>query len=78
MGFIRFVSEDEAAGNLAELYDADRKAMGYVPGYTRAMSLHPEANAAWRQLSTAIRATMRLRRYELVTYAAARALRCRY
>ncbi len=76
--FIETVDEIEATGLLKDLYDADRQANGYVPNYTQAMSLHPEVNAAWRELSKAIRSKMRLRRYELVTYAAARALGCRY
>jgi len=33
---------------------------------------------AWRNLQNAVRAKMRLRRYELVTFAAADALRCTY
>ncbi len=76
--YIETVDEIDATGLLKDLYDADRQANGYVPNYTQAMSLHPEVNAAWRELSKAIRSKMRLRRYELVTYAAARALGCRY
>jgi hypothetical protein len=76
--YIKSVSEEAATGKLQELYAADRQALGYVPHYTEAMSLHPEVAAAWRQLSAAIRSTMRLRRYELVTYAAALALKCTY
>lgn len=78
MTYIETVAEAEASGKLRELYDADLKALGYVPHYTEAMSLQPEVNAAWRQLSAAVRATMRLRQYELVTYAAALSLRCIY
>ena len=78
MAYIETVGEVEAIGKTKELYDADRQAMGYVPNHTQAMSLHPEVNAAWRQLAQAIRSKMRLRRYELVTYAAALALKCRY
>lgn len=78
MCYVETVSETDATGLLKDLYDADRQANGYVPNHTQAMSLHPEVNAAWRELSKAIRSKMRLRRYELVTYAAARALGCRY
>jgi hypothetical protein len=78
MAYIETVPETDATGKLRELYDDDRRALGYVPNYTRAMSLHPEVNAAWRQLAQAIRSKMRLRRYELVTYAAALALKCTY
>ncbi len=78
MAFIQTVPESDATGKLSELYIADRQTYGYLPNFTQAMSLHPEVNAAWRQLSQAIRSTMRLRRYELVTFAAALALECRY
>jgi hypothetical protein len=78
MTYIQTVSEADAAGRLREIYDDDMKGLGYVPNYAKAMSLRAEVIAAWRQLSLAIRSQMRLRRYELVTYAAALALKCRY
>jgi hypothetical protein len=78
MAYIETVSEADAAGTLATIYDDDLKSMGYVPNYAQAMSLRPEVIAAWRALSRAIRANLRIRRYELVTYAAALALKCRY
>jgi hypothetical protein len=78
MAYIETVPETDATGKLRELYDDDRQALGYVSNHLQAMSLHPEVNAAWRQLNQAIRSTMRLRRYELVTYAAALALKCTY
>ena len=78
MTHIETVREVDAVGVLRELYNSDLKSEGYVPNYTQAMSLRPEVIAAWRQLSKAIRSSMRLRRYELVTYATALALRCRY
>ena len=78
MAHIETVTEAGAAGKLKELYEADRQANGYVPNYAQAMSLNPDAIAAWRQLSQAIRSKMRLRRYELVTFATALALKCRY
>ncbi len=78
MTYIETVSAADAAGTLREIYDDDLKSMGYVPNYAQAMSLRPDVIAAWRELSRAIRSHMRLRRYELVTYAAALALKCRY
>lgn len=78
MAYIKTVSEADATEKLREIYDDDLKADGYVHHYTKAMSLRPEAIAAWRQLSKAIRSKMRLRPFELVTYAAALALKCRY
>jgi len=78
MAFVRAVPPQEASGLLKELYDADLKALGYVPNYSPASSLRPEALAAWRALIVTIRGKMDLRRYELVTIAAALRLRCSY
>jgi alkylhydroperoxidase family enzyme len=46
--------------------------------YERAFAERPEVYAAWAQLNTSIKAGMDLRRYELVTFAAARRLRSSY
>jgi alkylhydroperoxidase family enzyme len=46
--------------------------------HERAFSDRPEVYAAWAQLNGAIKAGMDLRRYELVTLAAARRLRSSY
>jgi alkylhydroperoxidase family enzyme len=46
--------------------------------YERAFEERPGVFAAWVQLNTAIKANMDLRRYELVTLAAARQLRSSY
>jgi uncharacterized peroxidase-related enzyme len=78
MAYIETVPEDEAGGDVAELYESDRRAMGYVANYTKAFSLRPQVMRAWQGLSASIRSTMDLRRYELVTLAAARRLKSSY
>ena len=78
MTFIEPVPETKATGAVAEMYEADRDAFGYLPNFTRAFSLRPEAYGAWRQLNGAIKAAMDVRRYELATLAAARRLRSSY
>lgn len=78
MAFIRTVPEHEAAGQLKDLYDAAAASMGYVPNYTKVLSLRPEILAAYRALGRAIRTGMDLRRYELVTTVVAARLRCSY
>jgi hypothetical protein len=78
MAFIKTVSEEQAEGLVQELYQAEKKSNGYVPNYTKALSLHPEAYDAWKKLIGAIRSKMRMRRYELVTFATAMALNCTY
>jgi hypothetical protein len=78
MSFIETVAPELAPDRLRDVYNDDLKNLGYVANYTKAMSLRPEVIAAWRNLVAAIRGKMRLRRYELVTIAAASALRCTY
>lgn len=78
MPFIKTVSEDQAASLVQDLYQAAQKSMGYVPNYAKAFSLHPEVYDAWTKLISAIRSKMRLRRYELVTFASAMVLECTY
>ena len=78
MTFIHTVPAEQATDKLQELYVDDLHNLGYIANYTKAMSLRPEVILAWRQLIGTIRSRMRLRRYELVTFAAAAALRCTY
>ena len=47
---------------------------GYIPNYLRVFALRPDAYAGWQQLAGSVRDGMDLRRYELVTLAAARRL----
>jgi len=74
MSILKVPSEGEATGLTAEIYAADVKSMGYVPSHTKTMSLNPEAHVAWESLTKAISSSLGLRRYELVTLAAAQAL----
>ena len=78
MAFVCTVPAGEATGLARQQYDADLKELGYVRNLTSALSLRPEATAAWMNLVKAIRGVMDLRRYELVTLAAARAQRSSY
>lgn len=78
MSFIRTVPQEQADDLLREIYEGDLKSYGYIPGFHQVMSLRPEVIKAWNALIGSIRSHMSLRRYELVTMAAARAMRCRY
>lgn len=78
MSFIYTVPPEKAVGLLKEIYDQDLKEDGYIANDDRALSLRPEAILAWRNLIKTIRSNMDLRRYELVTIAAASRLRCSY
>jgi uncharacterized peroxidase-related enzyme len=78
MTFIKTVPADQATGATAELYAGDEETFGYLPNFTRAFSLRPQAYAAWRGLNGTIKSSMDLRRYELVTVAAASRLQSSY
>ena len=74
MTILSVTHETEATGLTAEIYDADRRTLGYVPSHTKAMSLNPEAFLAWESLTKAISSSLGIRRYELVTLAAAQGI----
>ena len=78
MAYIRTISEDQAESIVKEQYQAALKSNGYVPNYVKAFSIRPEAYAGWLSLIGSVRSKMRLRRYELVTFATAMALECVY
>ncbi|MDQ0094750.1 carboxymuconolactone decarboxylase family protein [Paeniglutamicibacter psychrophenolicus] len=71
MGILQTTSEAEAVGATAAAYAADRAALGYVPSHTKVLALNPEAFEAWKALQSSIAKSMGMRRYELVTLAAA-------
>ncbi|HEY3180579.1 MAG TPA: peroxidase-related enzyme [Casimicrobiaceae bacterium] len=78
MAFIDTVSNGEAVGPVAKLYETDRINLGYVANYTRIFAHRPAVYEAWQKLRAAITESMDPRRYELVTLAAARAVRSSY
>lgn len=78
MAFIRMIPEDQAEGLVHDQYQAALASNGYIPNYIKALSLHSEVYDAWTKLISTIRSKMRMRRYELVTFASAMALECTY
>ncbi len=76
--FIQTISEAKAEGKVRAVYENDQSSLGYVPNHAKVFSLRPDVLEAWRSFQGSIRKNLRLRRYELVTLAAAKALNCRY
>jgi len=76
--FIDAVPEDAATGEVAEYYQQQRAAWGFLPNYAGAFATRPEVAKAWNALNVAVRSGMDRRRFELATIAAARALRSTY
>jgi uncharacterized peroxidase-related enzyme len=70
MSIIAVTPEAEAADAVSEFYEGDIREQGYVASHTKAMSVNPEALAAWKDLMRALVGPMGKRRFELVTLAA--------
>jgi uncharacterized peroxidase-related enzyme len=77
VALIRTIGVDEAEGDVRAMYEQEAQS-GYVANYVKVFSHRPPVMAAWNTLIGAIRSTVDLRRYELVTLAAARALHSSY
>ncbi len=75
--YIETFGPEAATGPVRELHDRDLASLGYVTTDSILFSLRPAIQVAWRELVKELRKTIHLRRYELVTIAAARALGCR-
>ncbi len=78
MAFIATESVSGAKGEVRTMYEKNQADIGYVPNYAKVFSHRPSTMTAWGNLSGTIRANLDSRRYELVTLAAARALRSSY
>ena len=72
------VADEKVEGTLRELYNLDLEKDGYVTNVTRSWSYRPEMMMPWVDFLKSIRSHLRLRTYELVTLAAARAMGCEY
>lgn len=78
MTFVRTIPPADADGAVREMYEAVRVEHGSIPNWARPFSLRPGVRQGWLALMGSIRSNLSLRRYELVTVAAARALKNSY
>lgn len=76
--FISAIAEADAQGAVADYYQQQREAWGFLPNYAQAFSSRPEIASAWNLLNKAVRDGMDRRRFEIATIGAARALRSTY
>src|ERR1700712_3466702 len=76
--FIDVVPEEAAEGALAEYYQQQKSAWGFLPNFAPSFSTRPEVAKAWNMLNKTVRDGMDRRRYEIATIGAARALRSTY
>ena len=78
MSYIHQIADDEAQGLTAELYAEARREHGRVLNLHRAFAHLPSFAHHFEAMTGALKARMGARRYELVTLAAALALRSSY
>jgi uncharacterized peroxidase-related enzyme len=76
--FIDTPDESTVDEDVADWYEKQRAAWGYLPNYAPAFATRPDVAEAWNTLNNAVRGHMERRRFELATIAAARALRSTY
>lgn len=75
MAFIETVAAADVAGDARAMYERQQAHYGYVPSYAKVFCHRPEIMRRWAELQSAIKRHMDKRRFELVTFAAAQALR---
>jgi uncharacterized peroxidase-related enzyme len=78
MPFIRTTPTVDATGEVRDMYERQRASVGFVPNYAKVFSHRPELMTRWAGLLSGIRRHVEPRRFELVTLAAAHALRSSY
>jgi uncharacterized peroxidase-related enzyme len=76
--FIDVPDESALDDDVADWYERQRAAWGYLPNYAPAFALRPDVAEAWNTLNNAVRTNMDRRRFELATIAAARVYRSTY
>ena len=76
MAFIDTIPDAEIDDQVRAMYDRQASFWGFVPNYAKVFCYRPEIMGLWAQLQAGIKKSMAdKRRYELVTFAAANALR---
>src|SRR3954468_6722545 len=76
--FINVPDESTADAEVADWYERQRAAWGYLPNYAFAFATRPDVAEAWNTLNNTVRGNMDRRRFELATIAAARVYRSTY
>jgi uncharacterized peroxidase-related enzyme len=78
MAYINTIRPADAAAEVREMYDRQQRKYGYVPNYAKVFSHRPHVMKLWADLLYGIRQSMDPRRFELVTVAAAMAVKSTY
>jgi uncharacterized peroxidase-related enzyme len=74
VAFLRTVSDDEATGDVAEIYRQQREASGYVPESTRVLTTRSDVLVAYTRFVETIRGgfSLPMRDWRLITFVAAK------
>jgi uncharacterized peroxidase-related enzyme len=75
VSYIETIESADTHGELRAMYERQRAHYGYLPNYAKVFCYRPEIMGLWAQLQSGIKRNMDKRRFELVTFAAANALR---
>ena len=75
VAFIDTTPAHAADGDVRAMYERQQASFGYVPNYAKVFCHRPEVMTHWANLLSGIRRNLDKRRFELVTFSAAHALR---
>jgi len=75
MPFIETTADADIDDEIRAMYARQESHWGFVPNYAKVFCYRPEIMGLWAKLQSGIKQHMDKRRYELVTFAAAHALR---
>ncbi len=78
MSFIETTPPEAATGAVRDMYERQQQGWGFLPNYAKPFSHRPEVMTLWADLQRGLRAHVDRRRFELVTFAAARSLKSSY
>lgn len=78
MAYIETTTPGDAQGEVRAMYERQQAAYGYVPNYAKVFCHRPEIMKLWADLQYGIRKHIDKRRFELVTVAAAHAMKSSY
>jgi uncharacterized peroxidase-related enzyme len=78
MAYIHTQTDSDPGSKTSQMFERAVAGYGYLPNMVKAFSYRPEVMEAWNGLLGSIKSGMDLRRYELVTMAAAKELRSSY
>jgi uncharacterized peroxidase-related enzyme len=75
MAFIDTIPASEADDEVRAMFERQQAHYGYLPNYAKVFCHRPEVMRLWAQLQSGIKRHMDKRRFELITFASAHALR---